>query len=104
MDEKRLLTMLGFAMRAGQLTVGTELTLSHMAKRGAIKLVLVCEDSSEATKKKVLSKAEFYGIRAYAITLTQDALGSAIGKIYSPACVGVRDEGFATQMLNAINS
>ena len=104
MDEKRLLTMLGFAMRAGKLTVGTELTISQMSARGVLKLVLVCEDTSSATKKKVLTKAQFYGIRAYAISLTQDALGMAIGKEYSPACVGVRDEGFAEQMLKAINS
>ncbi len=103
MNEERLLTMLGFAMRAGQLTVGTEQVVALMPKRRALKLVLVTGDASDATRERVMSKAEFYGIKASIIAITKDALGQAIGKEYSPACVGIRDDGFAEQITRAIS-
>ena len=103
MNKERLLTMLGFAMRAGRLCVGAEQVISLMPRRGVLKLVLVTEDASSATSSRVISKAGYYGIRANIIAITKDELGSAIGKEYSPACVGIKDDGFAEQIIRAIN-
>ena len=103
MNKERLLTMLGFAMRAGMLCIGTDQVIALMPRRGALRLVVVTEDSSEATRSRVILKAGYYGINAHIIAITKDELGSAIGKDYSPACVGIKDEGFAEQIIRAIN-
>lgn len=102
-ENRRLFGMLGFAMRAGKLVIGTEQVCLAMSKRGkgALKLVVICKNASDATKKKLLTKSEFYGIEAIEINLDSDELGAIIGKTYAPATVGVADEGFAKEIAKA---
>ena len=63
--------MLGFAMRAGKVIIGTDLVCSSMAKRGndKAKIVLIARDASEATKKKIIFKSEYYGIEAVVLDI-----------------------------------
>ena len=103
MNEKRLFGMLGFAMRAGKLVLGTDLICTQMAKRGCDKLtlVIISDDASEATKKKLTTKAEFYGIKCLTVNIPSETIGALLGKTYSPVCVGVKDEGFSQQIILA---
>ena len=96
--------MLGFAMRAGRIVIGADLVAVAMAKRGKDRprLVLVSSDASEATKKRAFSKSEFYGIEARQMELTCDELGRLLGKTYSPAVIGITDDGFAEQIKLAL--
>lgn len=96
--------MLGFAMRAGRIVIGADLVAVAMAKRGKDKprLVLVSSDASEATKKRAFYKSEFYGIEARQMELTCDELGRLLGKTYSPAVIGITDDGFAEQIRLAL--
>ena len=74
-----------------------------MAKKSSgIRLVIIAADASEATKKKLLTKSEFYNIKAALTTLTSDELGELLGKSYSPVCVAVCDEGFAKELTLAL--
>lgn len=100
---KRILGMLGFAMRAGKVLIGTDIVCRAVAKRdlGAVKLVIIASGASDATRKKLSSKCEFYGIQTVEIEMTTDELGSLLGKSYSPACVGITDEGFAVEIVKA---
>ncbi|MBQ8380314.1 MAG: ribosomal L7Ae/L30e/S12e/Gadd45 family protein [Clostridia bacterium] len=98
---QRLSGMLGFAMRAGKLIIGTENVCVAMAKKKKPYLVAVASDASESTQKKLFVKCEFYGIKAVLIDMRTDALGTLLGKTYSPACVGVTDEGFAKEIEKA---
>jgi ribosomal protein L7Ae-like RNA K-turn-binding protein len=103
MNEVRLRGMLGFAMRAGKLTIGTELVCTAMAnKKNAPKVVLVASDASDGTKKKVFTKCEFYEIKAVQLNMSAEELGSLLGKSFAPVTVGVMDGGFAEQILKAI--
>lgn len=105
MNTDRVINMLGFAMRAGKLILGTDLICAEMAsKKRKIKLLLICSDSSPATRKKLANKSEFYKIDAMTVDITQECLAQAIGKTYSPAAVAICDEGFATQIREAINT
>ena len=96
-SEKRLCGMLGLAMRAGKVTIGTEQVCLAMSRKGRGKpsLVLVSVGASEATKKKITVKAEFYGIEAVEINIDIDKLGALLGKTYAPATVAIMDTGFA---------
>ena len=104
--EIRLRGMLGFAMRAGRVTVGTDAVCTAMAKSGKdrAKLVLISSSASDGTKKKISTKAEFYGVDCFEINLDSDELGSLLGKLYAPATVAITDDGFAREIRLAIDS
>lgn len=97
-NEMRVRGMLGFAMRAGKLVIGTEQALIAIKRRGAVRLVATASNASPGTKKKILTKCEFYGIETVQLNMTTDELGAIIGKTYSPACVAITDEGFAKEI------
>ncbi len=106
MDKKtntRLTGMLGFAMRAGRLIIGTESVCVSMAKQGKDKprLVAIAHDASQGTKKKLLTKAEFYGIETVIINIDSSELGRLLGKLYAPATVAICDDRFAEEIKKA---
>ena len=90
--------MLGLAMRAGKVVIGTEMVCNALPKRGRVKLVLVARDASDATKKKIRTKCEFYGVAEEESSLDTGELGRLLGKTYGPAAVAVIDEGFAREI------
>ncbi len=97
MANERLFGMLGLAMRAGKVIVGTEQVCLAMPK-GRVKLVLVSAGASEGTRKKLRTKCEYYSIKSITVEADIDTLGKILGKTYSPACVGIADEGFAREI------
>ncbi len=102
----RLTGMLGFAMRAGKLVLGTEQVCAALAKTGKAKprLVLIAYDASEGTKKKLLTKSEFYGVKAITVNIDQGELGRLLGKLYAPAAVAIIDCRFAEEIVKATQS
>ena len=92
--------MIGFAMRAGKLVIGTEL-ICRAKTNGNVKLVAVAKDASAATKKKLFAKSGFYSISAIEVDLDTDSLGELLGKTYAPAAIAVTDEGFAREIKKA---
>ena len=92
--------MLGFAMRAGKVIIGTDLVCTSMAKRGKdkAKFILIARDASEATKKKIIFKSEYYGIEAVVSDIEASELGRLLGKLYAPAAVAITDDRFAEEI------
>jgi len=70
-------SMLGIAMRAGVLTLGTDGVLKAIAS-GSAAFVLMDETASENTKKKFRDSCAYYGVTL--VETVQDRLGFAIGK------------------------
>lgn len=101
----RLRGMIGFAMRAGKVIIGTEQVTVGMKRRGSdrIRIALIASDASEATKKKIRTKGEFYGIEVKEIELDTATLGSLLGKTYGPATVAICDDGFAKEIRLALS-
>ena len=97
----RITGMLGFAQRAGKLTIGTDLVCRALSKGGVL-LVLLASDASDGTRKKVLSKCEFYNTEVYTLTHDSSLLGKLLGKTYAPVTIGVADRGFATEIKKAV--
>ena len=96
----RFLGMLGFAMRAGRVLLGTDIVISAMQK-GKARLIIISEGASEGTKKKIRFKAEFYSVPVIYTTLTAEELGDKLGKSYAPVVLCVTDDGFAREILKA---
>ena len=98
---KRVLGMLGLAMRAGKVVIGTEQTIISLQK-GKVKMVLVSGNASDGTKKKISSKCEFYKTRLEELPIDTDELGRLLGKTYTPAIVGITDENFTNAIIKII--
>ena len=92
--------MIGLAMRAGKLVIGTEPVCRAMAK-GNTKLVIISRSASSGTMKKLTVKSEFYGIEYAVVEIDAETLGKTIGKTYAPMTVAVTDEGLAKAILAA---
>ena len=98
--------MLGFAMRAGKVIIGTELVCTALSKSGAKapRLVLVANSASDGTKKKIFTKCEFYGVKALEINEDGESLGRLLGKLYAPAVIAIADERFAEEISVALSA
>ena len=99
-DISRIKSMLGFAMRAGKLVLGTELVCLKMPSR-AVKLTVISAGASEGTKKKLTTKSEFYNIPTVVVDIDTDELGRSLGKLHPTAAVAVTDSGFAEEIIKA---
>ena len=98
--------MLGFAMRAGKVIIGTELVCTALSRRGkdAPRIVLISATASDGTRKKILNKCAFYGVKQFTLNMTGDELGHLLGKLYSPAVVAITDDGFASEIEKALGT
>lgn len=94
--QRKLLSLVGFAKKAGKLTVGCELTLAaaRSGKR-APKLVLVSKDCAENTKKRIRNTCTYYNVPYFFTDASSEALGKIAGKDTTVSAVGVLDTGFA---------
>ena len=98
MQINRIHGMLGFAMRAGKLVIGTEQVFIALSKGKNVKLVVFSDGASEATAKKITSKCEFYKTKKVRIPTTPEELGRLLGKDTTPVCIGVCDVSFAKEI------
>lgn len=90
--------MLGFAMRAGKIIVGTELVCKAMPG-GKVKLTVISDGASDSTKKKLTVKSDFYGIKSLVADIDTEELGRIIGKSSAVAAVALTDEMFKNEIL-----
>ena len=104
MNEKRFFGMLGFAMRAGRIVLGTDAVISSMsaAKGKRAHLILVSEEASQGTRARLSAKCEFYGIKHLTVSTSPQRLGDLLGKTYAPVCLAITDEGFALEIEKAL--
>lgn len=98
--------MLGFAMRKGSVTIGTEMVVRSLSAKGKAhaRVALIAADASSATKDLVKKKCLYYGVPVYEVSVDMSELGRLLGKLYSPAAVSVTDDGFAKEIIRALES
>lgn len=89
------MSLLGIANRARKLISGEELVVKEI-RSGKAKLVLLAEDASKNTEKKISDKCAYYQIPLKRVE-NRSLLGQAIGK-ESRVVVAVLDEGFAQKL------
>ncbi|OIJ13124.1 50S ribosomal protein L7 [Anaerobacillus alkalidiazotrophicus] len=99
MKQPQWFSLLGLATRARKLVTGEELVIKGIRKKN-VYLVIVADDASLSTKKKIQDKCNFYNV-PLKFTGNREMLGSAIGK-HERVVVGVIDEGFATKLLSIL--
>lgn len=96
----KLFSMLGFAMKSGNVVTGESTCLIHI-KKNSVHLVIVAEDASENTKKLFKNKANHRNI-PYRIYGSKSSLGDNIGKS-DRATIAIKDRGFAKKLIEYID-
>lgn len=92
-SEKKLLALLGFAARARKLVCGTDLCRDEI-RRGNLSLVIVAENASANTKKRIADACRYYGADMCVVPINSLELSQKIGKSANIAVVGVTDANF----------
>lgn len=96
MNQNKIYSLLGLAMKAGKVASG-EFATEKSVKEGTAALVLVSADASDNTKKKFSNTCEFYEVPRYFFGTKQE-LGYAIGKEMRSS-LAITDEGFAKSLI-----
>lgn len=99
MNNKKILSLIGLATKAGK-TVSGEFSTEKSVKTGKGFLVVVADDASENTKKKFRNMCEFYEVPIYFLS-DKESLGRAMGKEFR-ACLAVQDGNFAKAIMKEV--
>ncbi|WIF94680.1 L7Ae/L30e/S12e/Gadd45 family ribosomal protein [Caminicella sporogenes] len=94
--ENKIYSLLGFAQKSKNLFSG-ENTCEIYIKKKVIKLIIIAEDASHNTLKKMINLCNSNGI-PYIIFGNRDMLSKSIGKI-NRTVLGIKDENFVKKIL-----
>lgn len=100
MIQQQWMSLLGLMNRARKLISGEELVVKEI-RSGKAKLVLLAEDASKNTEKKISDKCAYYQVPLKRVE-NRTLLGQAIGK-EARVVVAVLDEGFAQKLLTLLD-
>ena len=92
-DYSKLLGSLGIAARARKLTFGTQLTC-EAAQKGKLHLVILSNEASQNTIKKVKRCCADNDIALYPIKVEAEVIAKAVGKRRPIMTIGVTDANF----------
>lgn len=95
MENNKLMSLLGFAQKAGKLATGDE-TCEIYLKRKKVKLILLASDAAENTLEK-WKRAGLNHHVPIVVIADRETLSNAIGKV-NRTVLAVLDAGFAKQM------
>ena len=98
MLNKQIYNTLGLAVRAKCLVTGESVLVGIRNK--SIKLVIIANDASENTKKRMINKYNYYQVE-YILFSDSDSLSQAIGKSNRMA-IGITEKGFANKLINSL--
>lgn len=93
MNNSKILGMLGLATRARKIVTGE--TIFVALKKQQAKLVLISNEASENTKKKLMDKCQYYNI-AFEF-FDENSLNLAIGE-FNKKAVAITDEGMSKKI------
>lgn len=99
--EKNALKFLGMAMRAGKVVTGEEMVIQTV-RAGRAYLLLIANDASERTIKKITDKCKTYGVDWTFFGLSE-TLGHAVGK-ERRVVIAITDKGFAAHIKRKIEA
>jgi len=94
------LNFLGLALSAGVVITGEEMVVQAVRNQ-KVYLVILAEDISHHTFKKVTDKCRHYNVECIQ-KATSDQLGHALGKSFRKV-IGITDRKFADALKNKIN-
>lgn len=111
----KLLSLLGFAMRAGKLSCGTDRVCDDIRRHGIpddgdgktkhpLGIVLIAADASANTKKRIINACTYYNMSYYVTGIPADEIGQWTGKSPSAAVCAVFDRDFTAGISKAVSA
>ena len=111
----KLLSLLGFAMRAGKLSCGTDRVCDDIRRHGIpddgdgktkhpLGIVLIAADASANTKKRIINACIYYNMSYYVTGIPADEIGQRTGKSPSAAVCAVFDRDFTAGISKAVSA
>ena len=97
---KKSVQLLGLATRARMVVTGEDLAIREV-QNGKAHLVIVSNDASANTLKKITDKCTFFNVEKHVFGSRED-LGHAIGK-ESRVILAISDAGFARKLSELLN-
>lgn len=101
MIKDKVLSLIGLATKAGKIASG-EFSVEKAVKSGKAHLVIVSQDASDNTKKKIKNMCEYRNVPLYSYSNKND-LGWAMGKQFR-VCLACLDEGLAKLITKQITA
>lgn len=101
MNRERVLTLLGFAQKSGNLLTGEDTCILHIRK-GKVRVVMVAGDASDNTKRRFEGMCKSRGI-PFRTVLDKETLSQAIGK-HNRTVFAIEDDKFAENVLKGIDA
>jgi ribosomal protein L7Ae-like RNA K-turn-binding protein len=95
MKQSRWMSLLGLANRARKVISGEELVIKEV-RNGKAKIVILSQDASDNTRKKISDKCRYYNVPLVSVD-DRYSLGQAIGK-EARVVVALADNGFAKKL------
>ncbi|MGN0453495.1 MAG: L7Ae/L30e/S12e/Gadd45 family ribosomal protein [Ruminococcus sp.] len=97
----RLLSLLGIARKAGKLIIGNDPVREAIEANKAC-IVLLADDISENTAKKIITHAESFSVECYVMKRSKEELSLSLGK--TCAVIAVIDRGFSDKLKELIET
>ena len=98
---KKALSYLGFARKAGRVLIGTDAVLKGARSAPGRIAVVLASDASERTRKQINDKCAFYGVHISPASPTGDEIARAVGKRMTVSAAAITDEGLASALITA---
>ncbi len=94
MNEAKIKTLLGLAIRARKLAIGASAVDANIRKR-AVRLILLANDAGANTERKICNQLETHEVKCPIIRYqTKDEIGAILNRT-DVSVVGVLDRNFA---------
>ena len=101
MSESKIYGLIGLAKRAGK-TVSGSFLAEETVRSGKMSLLILAEDASDGTKKKLSDKCRYYRVPVFLFG-NRERLGKAVGE-GDRICVGICDSGFAGAIVKLLET
>ena len=97
----KLLTLLGFAAKAGKLSYGAKAATDAAATKKA-RVVIICNDISEKSRKEMMFQCGRSGVRAIVLDdYDKETVSGAVGR--SCGILSVNDSLFSEQLIKLVS-
>ena len=114
LKSEKIISMLGFAAKAGKLTCGADKVCDEIRRHGVpdldetgkasgIGIVVIANDASANTRKRIVNACTYYNIGYITAKISSDELSAKIGKMSTTAVCATFDRGFADGIKKAVN-
>ncbi len=110
--DQKILSLLGFAMRAGRLSCGTDKVCDEIRRHGFPEqsnsrirrrsgVVIIAKDASDNTKKRIVNACNYYHIGFITSNISSEELAQRTGRSSAAAVCATFDPGFSDGIIKA---